>query len=83
MKNTNMIDVDNERIFTNEEIGQMSTDEFNRLEGFIIQQMKKGKVMPEAFAKQQTQAGNLIYVNSYTRDDGIVVKGYYRSKPSF
>ncbi len=76
-------DVDNERIFTNEEIGQMSTDEFNRLEGFIIQQMKKGKVMPEAFAKQQTQAGNLIYVNSYTRDDGIVVKGYYRSKPSF
>lgn len=76
-------DVDNERIFTNEEIGQMSTDEFNRLEGFIIQQMKKGKVMPEAFAKQQTQAGNLIYVNSYTKDDGTVVKGYYRSKPSF
>ena len=33
-------------------------------------------------AKQQLKAGNLIYVNSYTRSDGTKVKGYYRSNPS-
>ena len=73
-------DIDTNRIFTNEEIGQMSTDEYSRLENFINQQVAKGKVMPEAQAKQQVQAGNLIYVNSYTRDDGTEVSGYYRRK---
>ena len=73
-------DIDTNRIFTNEEIGQMSTDEYSRLENFINQQVAAGKVMPEAQAKQQVQAGNLIYVNSYTRSDGTKVKGYYRSK---
>lgn len=75
-------DIDTNRIFTNEEIGQMSTDEYSRLENFINQQVAAGKVMPEAQAKQQVQAGDLIYVNSYTRSDGTEVKGYYRSKPS-
>ena len=69
------------RVFTNEEIGQMSPDEFSRLENFINQQIAEGKVMPEAQAKQQVQTGDLIYVNSYTRSDGTEVKGYYRSKP--
>ena len=73
-------DIDTNRIFTNEEIGQMSTDEYSRLENFINQQVAKGKVMPEAQAKQQVQAGNLIYVNSYTRYDGTEVSGYYRRK---
>ena len=76
-------DIDTNRIFTNEEIGQMSSDEFARLENFINQQLAAGKVMPEAQAKQQMQAGNLIYVNSYTRSDGTQVKGYYRSRPRF
>lgn len=75
-------DIDTNRIFTNEEIEQMSQDEYLRLENFINQQLAKGKVMPEAQAKQQVQAGNLIYVNSYTRSDGTEVKGYYRSRPS-
>ena len=75
-------DIDTNRIFTNEEIGQMSQDEYSRLESFINQQVATGKVMPEAQAKQQVQAGNLIYVNSYTRSDGTEVKGYYRSRPS-
>ena len=75
-------DIDTNRIFTNEEIGQMSTDEYSRLESFINQQVAAGKVMPEAQAKQQVQTGNLIYVNSYTRSDGTEVKGYYRSRPS-
>lgn len=76
-------DIDTNRIFTNEEIGQMPTEEFARLENFINQQMSAGKVMPEAQAKQQVQAGNLIYVNSYTRSDGTEVHGYYRSRPKF
>ena len=75
-------DIDTNRIFTNEEIGQMSQDEYSRLESFINQQVAAGKVMPEAQAKQQVQAGNLIYVNSFTRSDGTEVKGYYRSRPS-
>lgn len=73
-------DIDNNRVFTNEEIGQMSTDEFERLESFINQQVAAGKVMPDAQARQQVQTGNLIYVNSYTRSDGTEVKGYYRSR---
>ena len=73
---------DTNRIFTNEEIGQMSPDEYSRLGNFINQQLAAGKVIPEAQAKQQVQAGNLIYVNSYTRSDGTKVRGYYRSKPS-
>lgn len=68
--------------FIKNNIGQMSQDEYSRLESFINQQVAAGKVMPEAQAKQQVQAGNLIYVNSYTRSDGTEVKGYYRSRPS-
>ena len=76
-------DIDTNRIFTNEEIGQMSPDEYSRLENFINQQVEAGKVMPEVQAKHQVQAGNLIYVNSYTRSDGTQVKGYYRSRLRF
>jgi len=78
--NIDFKDIDTNRIFTNEEIGQMSQDEYSRLESFINQQVAAGRVMPEAQAKQQVQAGNLIYVNSYTRSDGTKVKGYYRSR---
>ena len=81
--NIDFKDIDTNRIFTNEEIGQITSEEFARLENFINQQVAAGKVMPEVQAKQQVQAGNLIYVNSYTRSDGTEVKGYYRSKPEF
>lgn len=73
-------DIDNNRVFTNEEIGQMSTNEFERLENFINQQVTAGKIMSDAQARQQVHTGNLIYVNSYTRSDGTEVKGYYRSR---
>ena len=75
-------DIDENRVFTNEEIGQMSTEEYLRLENFINQQLAKGKVIPEYKAKQQVQVRTLIYVNSYIRSDGTKVKGYYRSKPN-
>ncbi len=78
--NIDFKDIDTNRVFTNEEIGQMPQDEYSRLENFINQQVVEGKVMPESQAKQQVQAGNLIYVNPYTRSDGTEVKGYYRSR---
>ena len=80
--NIDFKDIDSNRIFTNEEIKQMTPDEYNRLENFINQQVAAGKVMPEVEAKQQLKAGNLIYVNSYIRSDGTEVKGYYRSRPN-
>ena len=73
-------DIDNNRVFTNEEIGQMSTDEFERLESFINQQVVAGKIMTDARSKTTSSGRNLIYVNSYTRSDGTPVHGYYRSK---
>lgn len=72
--------LDTERIITNEEIKQMSNEEFSQNENFINQQLMAGNIMTEMQAKEQLEAGNLILVNSYTRADGTEVKGYYRRK---
>ena len=72
--------LDTERIITNEEIKQMSNEEFSQNENFINQQLMAGNIMTEMQAKEQLEAGNLIWVNSYTRADGTEVKGYYRRK---
>ncbi len=80
--NIDFKDFDTDRVFTNEEIAKMTSDEFLRLENFINQQLAAGKVMPEAQAQQQVRSGDLIYVNSYTRSDGTEVSGYYRRKPN-
>ena len=74
-------DIDNNRIFTREEIGAMSLEEFERQENFIYQQLSAGKVMSEAKAQEELRAGTVIWVNAYTRRDGTYVKGYYRSLP--
>lgn len=72
--------LDTERIITNEEIKQMSNEEFSQNENFINQQLMAGNIMTEMQAKEQLKAGNLIWVNSYTRADGTEVNGYYRRK---
>lgn len=72
--------LDTERIITNEEIKAMTQEEFTQNEKFIMQQVAEGKVMTEMQAKEQLEAGNLIWVNSYTRAYGTEVKGYYRRK---
>lgn len=72
--------LDTERIITNEEIKQMSNEEFSQNENFINQQLMAENIMTEMQAKEQLEAGNLIWVNSYTRADGTEVKGYYRRK---
>lgn len=73
-------DIDDKRIITNEEIKQMSNEEFSQNENFINQQLMAGNIMTEMQAKEQLKAGNLIWVNSYTRADGTEVNGYYRRK---
>lgn len=70
----------NNRVYTREEIGKMSTDEFQKHEKFINKNMKDNKIMTKKEADEAVKSGNLIYVNSYTRSDGTEVKGYYRRK---
>ena len=79
-KNIDLRDFDSKRIITNEEIGEMSSEEFQKSEDFINQQIKNGKVMPKNQADAKVQDGDLIWVDDYTRDDGTPVKGYYRSR---
>src|SRR5574344_1019955 len=70
------------KIFTAEEIGKMSTDEILKNEKAINNQLKGIGVPREYQAKEAVKNGTMIWVNSYTRDDGTEVKGYYRSRPS-
>lgn len=73
-------DIDENRVFTNEEIAQMSKDEYQRLENFIESQISKGFVLSKAKADEEVKSGNLIWVNSYMRSDGTEVSGYYRHR---
>ena len=79
-KNINARDIDKKRVITREEIAKMSKDEFERNENFINQQLKLGNIMSKAQADEKIKTGDLIWVNSYTRDDGTKVCGYYRRK---
>ncbi len=76
----NARDIDKKRVITREEIAKMSKDEFERNENFINQQLKLGNIMSKAQADEKVKTGDLIWVNSYTRDDGTKVCGYYRRK---
>ena len=73
-------DIDKNRVMTNEEIGEMSKEEFKRNENFIDQLLRLGRIITKKQAEEQVKTGDLIYVNSYTRDDGTEVSGYYRRK---
>ena len=72
---------DLERIFTAEEIGKMSADEFSEFEPFINEQINSGYGIPRNIqAQEKVQAGDLIWVEDYTRSDGTHVSGYFRHK---
>lgn len=80
---TNPVTGDN-RIFTREDIGEMSQEEFDKNEKAIIAQLKDMNGLPaNADMRRETLNGGAIYVNSYTRSDRTDVKGYYRSRPKF
>jgi len=67
----------NNRIFTAEDIGEMSGDEFSRNEKAINYQM--GNL---GIPRRNDLSGNpdVVYVHSYTRSDGTHVRAHYRSK---
>ncbi|MBR1908619.1 hypothetical protein IJ818_06760, partial [bacterium] len=73
-------------IYTREEVGSMSLDEFAQHEKEIDAQTRafNGTMPTNGDLQQEAMiGGGVVYVNSYTRSDGTEVKGYYRSKPRF
>lgn len=73
----------NNRIFTREDVGAMSSDEFAKYEKEINAQTKAfNGTMPtnSDLQREAMTGGGVVYVNSYTRSDGTKVKSYYRSK---
>lgn len=75
---------DSNHIYTREEVGQMSSDEFAKHEKEIDAQTRAFNGTMPTNGDLQREAmtdGGVVYVNSYTRSDGTEVKGYYRSRP--
>ncbi len=73
----NAITNDN-KIYTAEDIGGMSGDEFMSNEKAINYQMANLGI-----PRESDLSGNpdVVYVHAYTRDDGTEVRAHYRSKP--
>ena len=74
-------DIPDGKIFTAEEIGKLSTDEFSKYENYIDNQLETTYGVPRNYqAQQDVVNGVLIWVDKYKRDDGTEVSGYYRRK---
>ncbi len=71
----NPISGDN-RIFSQEDIGELKGEEFSSLEKEIDAQLKSIGIPTNG----QLQLSDAIYVESYVRSDGTEVKGHYRSR---
>ena len=69
-----------DKIFTAEEIGNLSTDDFEELEDKINEQVKSFGIPTNEQANKALKDGSLIWVDDYKRDDGTQVSGYYRRK---
>jgi len=68
------------KIFTAEEIGKLSTDNFQKFENYIYKQLNEFGIPREYQARNMVSNGDLIWINDYKRNDGTPVKGYYRRK---
>ena len=68
----------NNKIYTAEDIGKMSAEEFMTNEKAIDYQMENLGI-----PRESDLSGNpdVVYVHAYTRDDGTEVRAHYRSKP--
>lgn len=73
-------DIPEGKIFTAEEIGDMSTDDFIKNEKAIDKQLNSLGIPKEHEAIKAVQDGSMIWVDPYKRDDGTQVRGYYRGK---
>lgn len=69
--------INSNRIFTREDIKEMSTDEFRGNEKAIDYQLKKIGVPKNS---DLSLSDDVVFVHAYTRDDGTNVKAHYRSK---
>ncbi len=71
------------KIYTIEDVGNMSSEEFAKHEKEIDAQIKafNGAMPTNGDLHRETlTGGSVVYVNSYTRSDGTEVKSYYRSR---
>ena len=66
------------RIFSNQEIADMSVREAFKRQNEIMSQYHQIGIPSE---KELQSSDNVVYVNAYTREDGTEVKAHYRSKP--
>lgn len=71
------------RIFTAEDIGEMTTDEFTDSEKAIRAQWDTIGIPNHRDLIEEAQKGNLFYMNSYTNPDGTKVKPHFRAKSFF
>lgn len=77
---TNPITADS-KIFSREDIDKMSGDEYSQNENAIMSQLNSIGIPTNSDLQYATENnGGTVYVQSYTRQDGTKVKGYYRSK---
>lgn len=68
----------NERIFSREDIADMTNEEYKNNEKAINYQLTNIGVPTN---KELMSSENVVYVKAYTKDDGTHVKVHYRSKP--
>ena len=66
------------RIYTAEDIGEMTSKEFLANEKAIDYQIETLGIPRRG---DLAESSDVVYVHSYTRDDGTKVKAHYRSKP--
>lgn len=67
----------NNKIFTAEDIGEMSSNEYEKNERAIFHQLKNVGVPTR---NQLHGNSDVVYINSYTKSDGSLVKAHYHSK---
>ena len=67
------------KIFSREDIAQMSGDEYSGNESAIMAQLKSIGIPTDTELHSASLTGKTIYVKPYTRSDGTEVRGYYRS----
>ena len=68
------------KIFSAEDIGNLSTDEFTKNEAEINAQIKSIGIPSQKDLETSVSNGGAVYVSPYVRNDGTHVNGYYRSK---
>ena len=69
----------NNRIFSAEDIGDLSGSEYSEYEPEINAQWGSLGIPSNNELHQASMNGGTVYVNGYTRSDGTPVRGYYRS----